>query len=482
MNKFLSVFIGVLLCCANAGADDFGLSGKKIGVQLGTTGDTLAADIPGATVERYNKAGDALQSLLSGKIDAVLIDEQPAREFARKNKNLFIPDKAFAEESYAIAVAKNNVGLTADLNRVLADLKRDGTVGRVLKNYIGDDKGSFPPLPRIGDCRNGSLKIGTNATFPPYEYYEKGVIVGIDADLAKIIAERLGKCAVIEDMEFDAIIPALQSGKIDMGMAGMTVTPERLKNIDFTESYTIARQVVVERSAVFADETRLVHRFKNAFVSESRWQYLLTGLGNTLLVTLFAALIGVVLGAGIGIVRVSHDKNGSCPVLNGLCRLYVTVVRGTPAVIQLMIMYYVVFAAANAGKVFVASAAFGLNSAAYVAEIVRSGILSVDAGQTEAGRSLGLSFAQTMRFVVLPQAFKNVLPALANEAISLLKETSVCGYIGLMDLTRGGDIIRSTTYDAVMPLAAVALIYLALVVGLTACVSKWEKRLKRNER
>ena len=188
------------------------------------------------------------------------------------------------------------------------------------------------------------------------------------------------------------------------------------------------------------------------------------------------------MGAFIGIVRVFHDKNGGFPVLNAVCRLYVTAVRGTPAVIQLLIMYYVVFAVADVGKILVASVAFGLNSAAYVAEIVRSGILSVDAGQTEAGRSLGLNFPQTMRFIVLPQAFKNVLPALANEAISLLKETSVCGYIGLMDLTRGGDVIRSITYDAFMPLAAVALIYLALVVGLTACVDKLEKRLKRNER
>ena len=482
MNKFLSVFAGVLFFCANACANDFGLAGQKIGVQLGTTGDSLANSIPGATVERYNKAGDALQSLLAGKIDAVLIDEQPAQAFVRGNDRLTIPGGAFAEESYAIAVSKKNSALKSDINRVLADLKRDGTVNRVLNNYIGDDKGSFPPQPRQTDCPNG-LKIGTNAAFPPYEFYEKGDIVGIDVDLTKIIAERLGKCAVIMDMEFDAIIPALQTGKIDIGVAGMTVTPERLNSVDFTDTYTTSKQIVVKRSESGGNaEIRLARQFKTVFVDDARWKYLLSGLGNTLLVTLFAAVIGIALGTVIGIVRVFHDKNGGFSVLNALCRLYVTAVRGTPAVIQLLIMYYVVFAAADVGKIFVASVAFGLNSAAYVAEIVRSGILSVDAGQTEAGRSLGLNFPQTMRFIVLPQAFKNVLPALANEAVSLLKETSVCGYIGLMDLTRGGDVIRSVTYDAFMPLAAVALIYLALVVGLTACVGKLEKRLKRNER
>ena len=178
----------------------------------------------------------------------------------------------------------------------------------------------------------------------------------------------------------------------------------------------------------------------------------------------------------------SHDKNSSFPVLNFLCRVYLTVIRGTPAMIQLLIMYYVIFSAVNVNKIAVAVLAFGLNSAAYVAEIIRSGILSVDHGQNEAGRSLGLNFSQTMRFIILPQAFKNVLPALANEFIVLLKETSICGYIGLMDLTRGGDIIRSITYDAFLPLAAVALIYLSLVVVLTAGVGKLEKRLKKNER
>lgn len=483
MNKFLSVLTGVLFLCANACANDFGLAGKRIGVQLGTTGDSLASSVPDATVERYNKGGDAIQSLLAGKIDAVLIDEQPALAFVRGNRKLTIPDGAFDEESYAMAVAKKNPDLKADVNRVLAELKNDGTISRVLNNYIGDDKGGFPPPPPQSDCPNGLLKIGTNATFPPYEFYEKGDIVGIDVDLTKIIAQRLGKCAVVEDMEFDAIIPAIQTGKIDIGAAGMTVTPERLKSIDFTDTYTTAKQVVVKLSDAGGNaEVRLAQKFKSVFVEDARWKYLLSGLGNTLIVTLFAAVIGVVLGAFIGIVRVFHDKNGGFPVLNAVCRVYVTAVRGTPAVIQLLIMYYVVFAAADVGKILVASVAFGLNSAAYVAEIVRSGILSVDAGQTEAGRSLGLNFPQTMRFIVLPQAFKNVLPALANEAISLLKETSVCGYIGLMDLTRGGDVIRSITYDAFMPLAAVALIYLALVVGLTACVDKLEKRLKRNER
>ena len=201
-----------------------------------------------------------------------------------------------------------------------------------------------------------------------------------------------------------------------------------------------------------------------------------------MIITFLAVIIGVLAGGLIAVIRVSHDKNGSFCILNFLCRLYLTIIRGTPVMIQLLIMYYVIFSAVNVNKILVAVLAFGINSAAYVAEIIRSGILSVDHGQTEAGRSLGFNFSQTMRFIVLPQAFKNALPALANEFISLIKETSICGYIGLMDLTRGGDVIRSITYDAFLPLGAVALIYLTLVLLLTAYVSKLEERLKKNER
>ena len=184
----------------------------------------------------------------------------------------------------------------------------------------------------------------------------------------------------------------------------------------------------------------------------------------------------------IAIVRTNHDRNGGLTILNALCKAYLAVVRGTPVMIQLLIIYYVIFQSVNTGKLFVAVIAFGLNSAAYVAEIVRSGIMAVDIGQFEAGRSLGLNYKQTMLSIILPQAVKNILPALCNEFISLLKETSISGYIGLMDLTKGGDIIRSVTYEAFMPLIAVAAIYFLIVMGLSKAVGLLERRLRSNER
>lgn len=222
--------------------------------------------------------------------------------------------------------------------------------------------------------------------------------------------------------------------------------------------------------------------FYQNFIEKDRWQYLLTGLENTLLITIFAVLIGVAIGFLVAIIRASHDKNGSLKILNFICRVYLTVIRGTPTMIQLMITYYIIFASVNVSKIFVAGCAFGINSGAYVAEIVRSGIMSIDQGQFEAGRSLGFNYVQTMRLIILPQAFKNILPALGNEMIVLLKETSISGYVGTMDLTKGGDIIRSTTYEAYLPLFGVAAIYLVIVMLMTAGVNRLERKLRTNER
>ena len=226
----------------------------------------------------------------------------------------------------------------------------------------------------------------------------------------------------------------------------------------------------------------LKNEFILNFIEDNRWKYIVDGLKITLIVTIFAVLIGVLLGFLIAIVRTTHDKTGKLKILNVICRVYLTVIRGTPVVVQLMIIYFIIFGSVDISKVLVAIIAFGINSGAYVAEIFRSGIMSIDNGQFEAGRSLGFNYAQTMMYIIMPQAFKNVLPTLCNEFISLLKETSVSGYIALQDLTKGGDIIRSRTYDAFMPLIAVALIYLAMVMIFTKLVSLLERRLRNSDR
>ena len=229
------------------------------------------------------------------------------------------------------------------------------------------------------------------------------------------------------------------------------------------------------------------------FVRDNRWKWLVDGLKNTLIITFFSLLLGLAIGVVISIVRSTFDKNRETYkkkgglsyaiwwIVNGICNLYLTVIRGTPVVVQLLIAYFIIFASSRNG-VAVAIFAFGLNSGAYVAEIIRGGIMSIDNGQFEAGRSLGFNYVQTMIYIIIPQVLKAILPTLCNEFIVLIKETSVAGYVGIVDLTKAGERIRGVTFSAFMPLIAVALIYLVVVVILTQLVKILERRLRKNER
>ena len=235
----------------------------------------------------------------------------------------------------------------------------------------------------------------------------------------------------------------------------------------------------------------LKRQFTLNFIAQDRWRFLWDGLGVTLRITLFALLIGTVIGVVVAIVRSTYDKNAQnmprgagrsiLSISNAICKLYLTVIRGTPVVLQLMIFYFIILTTIRSGEV-IGIIAFGINAGAYIAEIFRSGINSIDIGQFEAGRSLGFNYIQTMRYIVIPQAFKNILPTLANEFIVLLKETAVVGYVAVQDLTKAGDIIRGRTFSPFMPLIAVALIYLTLVMFFTWLVGRLERRLRASER
>ena len=218
------------------------------------------------------------------------------------------------------------------------------------------------------------------------------------------------------------------------------------------------------------------------FIKDNRYLYIVTGFKNTMIITFFATIIGIALGLIIALIRTTYDNTRKLKVANAICHIYITVIRGTPVVIQLMILFFCIFTSRHVSGVMIAIIGFGMNSAAYVAEIFRSGLMSIEVGQMEAGRSLGLSYLDTMRYIIIPQAFKVVLPSLCNEFIVLIKETSIAGYVAVQDLTKGGDIIRSRTYDAWTPLLAVAGIYLLLTCIFSAFAKRLEQSLRKNER
>ena len=221
----------------------------------------------------------------------------------------------------------------------------------------------------------------------------------------------------------------------------------------------------------------LYDSFYMSVIYDNRYEYILEGLGNTLLISLFAVIIGIIIGIVIALIRTNYEKNGKMKFLNSLAKFYVNVVRGTPVILQLMIIYYVIFEAVDINIVLVGVIAFGINSGAYVSEIIRAGINSVSDGQMEAGYALGLKYGQVMRYIIFPQALKNILPALGNEFITLIKETSVGAYIGIVELTKASDIIASRTYDYFFPLFIIAIIYLILTLGLTKVVNMMEVKL-----
>ena len=221
----------------------------------------------------------------------------------------------------------------------------------------------------------------------------------------------------------------------------------------------------------------LYDSFYMSVIYDNRYEYILEGLGNTLLISLFAVIIGIIIGIVIALIRTNYEKNGKMKFLNSLAKFYVNVVRGTPVILQLMIIYYVIFEAVDINIVLVGVIAFGINSGAYVSEIIRAGINTVPDGQMEAGYALGLKYGQVMRYIIFPQALKNILPALGNEFITLIKETSVGAYIGIVELTKASDIIASRTYDYFFPLFIIAIIYLILTLGLTKVVNMMEVKL-----
>lgn len=236
---------------------------------------------------------------------------------------------------------------------------------------------------------------------------------------------------------------------------------------------------------------KLKKDFIVAFIEDNRWKYLVEGVSNTIILTFFALILGVVLGVVIAAIRTTYDKQYNemrnpvakffIAIGNAVCKVYLTVIRGTPAMVQILIIFFIIMASSD-NKMLCGIIAFGINSGAYVAEIIRGGIMSIDVGQTEAGRSLGFNYAYTMWYIVLPQTFKNILPALANEFIVLLKETAIAGYVGVTDLTRGANIIRGITYQSFWPLLAIAAIYLIMVMFFTKLVDILERRLRKSER
>jgi len=456
------------------------LAEKKIGVFTGTVHDAfIAGKYPKAQILRYESTADMIMSLKSGKIDATMFDLITAGLVAKHNPDLAILADDVLDLPLGVGFSKKNPALRQEFNNFLKEIRKNGTYDEMCKRWFLNDAedAEMPVIKTITSEKK--LAVGVSVEDLPYVALMNGKYVGFDIEMIQRFALHQNYQLEIVMMEFPSLVASLASGKVEMITDGICITEERGKQIDFSDSYADFRTAVLVLKKDMANykgpvdekkETSLWQSIADSFYSnivhESRYLLIVDGLKITAIISVFAALFGTLVGGLICFMRMSKKK-----ILSASAGIYISFLRGTPVLVLLMITYYVVFASVNINPVFVAILAFGLNFGAYVSEMFRTSIESIDKGQNEAGIAGGFTKLQTFLYIIMPQALRQVLPVYKGEFISLVKMTSIVGYIAVQDLTKASDIIRSRTFDAFFPLIMAAVMYLAIAWLLTLALS-----------
>jgi polar amino acid transport system substrate-binding protein len=477
----------------------------KIGVMTGTTGEMIAKErFPQAQIKSFDDIMDAVAAIKSSQLDAIVTAYPTAFQVSKKNPELTFLKEPLKDEGSSISLTKGKPDQLKELNRIIAELKHDGTLEDLKKRWFKPDLTPYQELAVPAIQHGPVLKVGLSATREPLCFVDgNGKITGHDGELARIIAAKLKRPVEFSNMKFMALIPAVVSNKVDL-IFGLTETVERKKSVDFSHSYFLNPQVLLVRkpassatitpdkstqvssvdtqqnSRVTADTTTtaspslfkgIAVSFHSNILHENRFLLILDGLKTTVIISILASLAGTLLGALVCFMRMSKKSILAIPA-----KIYISILRGTPVLVLLMLIFYVVFASVSIDPVFVAVIAFGMNFAAYSAEIFRSGIEGIDTGQSEAGIALGFTRFQTFLHIIMPQMVQRVLPVYKGEFISLVKMTSIVGYIAVQDLTKASDIIRSRTFDAFFPLVMVAVLYFLISWLLLQVLEFFERK------
>ena len=448
------------------------LQHATISVMTGSTGEILARTrFPAASIKSFDNLMDAVAALRSDQVDAVITGFPTILLTCKYNADMTYLPEPLDDERTALAVRKTDTTLLVELNRIIVELRQDGTLEQMQRRWLKTDPSPYEqviiPLVSGGEV----LRVGTCATIEPFSFMdEERNITGHEGELARRIGLKLGRPVVFTDMSFAALIPALQSGKIDLIASGMTATEERAKMVAFTDPYYRNAQYILlkkqglgqtpvstKAAAFTVFREGVVRSFYSNIILEKRYLLILDGLKITVVISLLSSLLGSLIGGVICFMRMSRRRLMQLPA-----RIYISLLRGTPVLVLLMIIFYVILASVDIDPVIVAVIAFGLNFGAYAAEIFRTSISGIDRGQTEAGIAMGFSKLTTFIYIVAPQAIRQILPVYKGEVISLVKMTSIVGYIAVQDLTKASDIIRSRTFDAFFPLIMVAVLYFGI--------------------
>lgn len=483
--------------------EDFQKPGVRLAVIQGSASEIQARQYFSQNkLSFYLNASDALLALKDQKVDALAYDRDILENIAATVPDTIVVPQDYNSCDIAIGINKDQKQLLAQVNKALQNLKAGNIFKEMDNHWQSKDPAEIAPDLEKEDPGLPELKIGTSATVPPWMYMHNNKLTGFDKELSLRIAKALGRRTSFKIMEFDALIAALETGKVDLVISNLNETEERKQKIAFSQAYHVSRSTVLvlkknwqgsgqaAAGSVVTTNTNgtitgrlltykesLKTSFTRNFIVEDRYKMILQGLKTTIIISLGAAVLGTILGFGLCMLRRSKRK-----LFNGPARIFIKVMQGTPLVVFLMIMYYIVFGKVAVNPIFVAILAFSINMAAYVAEMIRSGLDAVDKGQREAAYAMGFNKLQTFIKIVAPQALKYILPVYTGEFISLLKMTSVVGYIAIQDLTKMSDIIRSRTYEAFFPLIVTALIYLVVAWSLASVLAYLEYRIDTKQR
>ena len=460
------------------------IADKTVGVFEGTVHDGFVAKkYPKAEIKRYNSTADMLLSLKTNKVDVAFFDRITAGLLLKSNPELGILDNDVLTMPLGVGFNKNNPQLRDRFNKFLKLARSNGIYDAIFQRWCVNDP-EKAKMPKAQYAPNGQkIVLGVSIDDLPYVAVMNGEYVGFDIELIQKFAMQEGIKLEIITMEFASLVAALASGKVDMISDGIAISEEREKQVAFSDVYMDFRTAVIApkaKLAAYKDTetskpgtsffTGVANSFYNNLILENRYQLIFDGLKVTIIISILSTIFGTLLGAFVCFLRMSKKK-----ILCSTGKVYISVLRGTPVLVFLMIIFYVIFASVNIDPVLVAVVAFGMNFAAYVAEIFRTGIEGIDRGQTEAGIAMGFTKIKTFIYIIIPQAVKRVLPVYKGELISLVKMTSIVGYIAVQDLTKASDIIRSRTFDAFFPLIMVAAVYYLLSWFLMLLIGYIEK-------
>jgi His/Glu/Gln/Arg/opine family amino acid ABC transporter permease subunit len=443
------------------------LKDRRIGALQGSAHvEYVEKTWPRATLLQYNTPADLLLAVKTGKVDAALSDAEPLREVLREDKTLGVLGGSLFSFPEGVGFRKENTALLEQFNQFLAKLKQSGVHADMVDRWMEKNITVMPVIANPGS--SGELVVGISDGGLPFVAIKDNKLIGFEIELSERFGAYLGRKVRFSQIDFSGLIAAVATGKVDMIIAAIFITDERRQSINFSDPYyEEATKVFSLKKNIAAYGTpitdsgsgvpflaRVAASFHSNIIHEKRYLLLWDGLKATVLISIFATILGTVLGAVICYMRMARHS-----VLNVPARVYIGILRGTPMLVLLMLIFYVVFASVNIDPLVVAIIAFGLNFAAYAAEIFRSGVEGIDRGQSEAGIAMGFSRFSTFFHIVLPQTVQRILPVYRGEFISLVKMTSIVGYIAVQDLTKASDIIRSRTFDAFFPLVLVAVLY-----------------------